>query len=301
MSLYRIVAGLAAAAFGMTCLTTPDPETRAGGAEEKTLRVGIVGSLCQNAPDAVLQMALRPLKSLLEAQTGLSTQLVSGGEVENLGRMVKEGKVHFGVFHGFELAWARVKNPALKPVLVAVNARATRWACLVVRRAGPMAGVGDLRGQAVALPPQSREHCRLFLERRCVAPGTTPEGFFSRVNRDGNAEDALDDVVDGKLAAAVVDGSTLETFGELKPVRAGRLRTLLQSEPFPSAAVVYQPGVTSDEMVQRFRDGMLAARSTRRGQFLLDLCRIASFEVAPDDYDESLTAIAKAYPPPAPR
>jgi ABC-type phosphate/phosphonate transport system substrate-binding protein len=298
---YRMVVGIAAAAFGMTCLAIPGLDTRAGGAEEKTLRVGIVGSLCQNAPDGVLQVALRPLKSLLEAQTGLSTHLVSGGAVENLGRLVKEGKVHFGVFHGFELAWARLKNPSLKPVLVAVNPRPTQRAYLVVRRDGRVGSIGDLRGQAVALPPQSREHCRLFLERRCVAPGSTPDQFFGRLNRDGNVEDALDDVVDGKLAAVVVDGGTLEVFRELKPVRAGRLHTLLQSDPFPCAAVVYQPGVTADEMVDRFRDGMLAARSTRRGQFLLDLCRITGFEVASEDYDESLAAIAKAYPPPAPR
>jgi hypothetical protein len=53
-------------------------------------------------------------------------------------------------------------------------------------------------------------------------------------------------------------------------------------------------------MVRRFCDGMLAARSTRRGQFLLDLCRITGFETAPGDYDECLAAIAKAYPPPPP-
>jgi ABC-type phosphate/phosphonate transport system substrate-binding protein len=299
MKAYRIVAGIAAATFGMACLTTPGPDLRAGGTEETTLRVGIIGSLCQNAPDALLQMALRPLKSLLEGQTGLHTQLVSGGAVENLDRLVKEGKVHFGVFHGFEFAWARVKNPSLKPVLVAVNTRPTQRACLVVRRAGPVARLADLRGQAVALPRQSREHCRLFLERRCVAPGSTPEQFFGRLCRDRSTEDALDDVVDGKLAAVMVDGGALEAFGESKPARAGRLRTLLQSEPFPCAAVAYQPGVTADDMVRRFRDGLLAARSTQRGQFLLDLCRITGFEVAPEDYDESLAAIAKAYPPPA--
>ncbi len=286
---------LMAAALGMACLAATGPDTRAGGVEEKTLRVGIAGSLCQNAPDAQLQLSLKPLKSLLEAQTGLSTQLVSGGEAENLGRLLQEGKIHFGVFHGFELAWARASNPSLRAVLVSVKH------CLVVRRAGAVKGVADLRGQAVAVPPQAREHCRLFLERRCVATGSTPDRYFGRISRDGNAEDALDDVVDGKLAAAVVDGGALEVFGELKPARAGRLRTLLQSEPFPCAAVVYQPGVTPDEMVRRFRDGLLAARSTRRGQFLLELCRIPGFEVAPEDYEESLAAIARAYPPPAPR
>jgi ABC-type phosphate/phosphonate transport system substrate-binding protein len=225
---------------------------------------------------------------------------VSGGDVENLGRLVKEGKVHFGVFHGFELAWARIKNPDLKPALVAVNHRPTLRACLVVRRAGPVEAVGDLKGKVVALPPQSREHCRLFLERRCVAPGSSPDEFFAKVRRDaGNVEEALDDVVDDKLSAAVVDGGALEAFGTSKPARAGRLRLVLQSEPFPCAAVVYQPGVTSDAMVQRFRDGMLAARSTRRGQFLLDLCRIVGFESTPADYDDALRAIAKAYPPPA--
>lgn len=274
MHRYLIAGGLAAVL--VLAMLSRGPALAEGG-EERTLRVGIIGSMCHNAPDAVLQLALRPLKSLLEAQTGLSTQLIAGGEVENLGRLVKEGKVHFGVFHGFELAWARLKNPALKPALVAVNHRPTLRACLVVHKAAAVEGIADLKGQVVALPPQSREHCRLFLERRCVAPGIAPDQFFGRVIRDSSVEDALDDVVDGKLAAAVVDGGALEAFQGLKPVRAGRLRTVLQSEAFPCAAVVYQPGVTSEEMVRLFRDGMLAARSTRRGQLLLDLCRITGF------------------------
>ena len=35
----------------------------------------------------------------------------------------------------------------------------------------------------------------------------------------------------------------------------------------------------------------------RRGQRLLEMCKITAFEAVPDNYEEMLKVIAKAYPP----
>ena len=51
--------------------------------------------------------------------------------------------------------------------------------------------------------------------------------------------------------------------------------------------------------MQRFREGLLGAKSTTQGKKLLEMCRVASFEVLPADYEQVFLDIAKAYPPPA--
>jgi hypothetical protein len=42
---------------------------------------------------------------------------------------------------------------------------------------------------------------------------------------------------------------------------------------------------------------MLGAKDNPRSQQLMGLCQITSFEPVPDDYDQLLSDIAKAYPP----
>ena len=294
-----IRAGAAAAALGLTYfLLQPAPGASAapGG---KVVRVGLVGTLFRNMPEPIMQVAMRPFKSLLEAQTGMTGELVAGGDAGNLATLLKQDKVQFGVFHGVEFAWARQKNPALRPLILAVNGRPAMHAVVLVRQESKAAGCADLKGKTVALPADSREHCRLFFERRCVAPGCCPEEFFGKVLSPRDVEEALDDLVDGKLDALVVDGLTLEAYRKLKPGRAARLRTLLRSEAFPAAVVAYHPGALSEDLLTRFRDGLLAAGSTRRGRRLLAMCRITAFKAVPDNYDEMLKDIAKTYPPPA--
>ncbi len=56
-----------------------------------------------------MQVIMRPFKSLLETQTGMTGQLVSGGDAQHLGQHLKEGDIHLGVFHGVEFAWAKAK------------------------------------------------------------------------------------------------------------------------------------------------------------------------------------------------
>jgi ABC transporter, phosphonate, periplasmic substrate-binding protein len=119
------------------------------------------------------------------------------------------------------------------------------------------------------------------------------------VTAPGDVEDALDAVVDQQVAGAIVDAAALEGYSKLKPGRSAKLRTLQQSEAFPCAVVAYLPGVLSDSLLERFRDGMIGARDTARGRQLLELCRITRFEAVPPEYDQMLTDIAKAYPPPA--
>jgi ABC-type phosphate/phosphonate transport system substrate-binding protein len=263
-----------------------------------TVRIGLVGTLFRDTPEPMVQLMIRPFKSLLESQTGVTGEVITCGDADCLGRQLKQDQVQLGVFHGVELAWARKKVPELKPLLIAVNEQPFLRAVLVVRKDSTVASPADLNGKPIALPRLSREHCRLFLERRC-AHRCCKAGIAAReVTMPCDVEDALDEVVESQVAGAVVDAVALEGYSRLKPGRSAKLRTVQQSETFPCAVVAYVPGVLPEPLLERFRDGMIGAKESARGKQLLDLCRITRFEAPPADYEQLLAEIVRAYPPP---
>src|SRR5262249_47067695 len=216
------------------------------------------------------------------------------------GGQVHDDQIQLGVFQGVEFAGARLKHPELQPLLIAVNREPFLRACLVVRRDSKAESYADLKGKTVAVHHRSREHCVLYLERRCVEPGSTPEEFFAELTKPRDSTDALDDVFGGTAQAALLDAVDLVAYQKEGPARAAKLKILQQSEPFPCAVVAYRKGALDQADLERFRDGMLASKSNRQGQELLNLCRITSFEAVPDNYDQMLQDVAQAYPPPAP-
>jgi ABC-type phosphate/phosphonate transport system substrate-binding protein len=280
-------------------LAWADRSAVAGASPGHVVRIGVVGSLFRDTPEPLIQVIMRPFKSLLETQTGITGTVVASGDCDRLSAELKADHVQLGVFHGVEFAWARLKNPRLKPLFIAVNHQPVLHAHLIVRRDCKVEGVDGLRGKVVALPRLSREHCRLYLERRCVLPGCNPESYYAKVTSPHDGEDALDEVFEGKAQAAVIDAVEWEQYRKDKPRRSGLMRSLQESEPFPAAVVAYYPGGLDEDLLLRLRDGMIAAKSTARGQQLLNLCRITSFEEVPEDYEQLLTSIAKAYPPQA--
>lgn len=267
------------------------------GSDPSSIRIGLVSSLFRDTSSAFFQVAMRPFRALLESQTGVQGALVGGGDAENLGRLLKEGRVHLGIFHGFEFAWARLKYPELKPLLIAVNGKPFLRAHLIVLAEGPVSSISDLRGQEVALPLNSREHCRLFMERRCVPSGHQPQHYYSEVVCPRNAASALAAVIRGEVKAAVVDELDLEAYQRRYPQRFPLLKSLQQSALFPSAVIAYVPGALSDSLLQRFRTGMLASHRSEQGREMLDLCGISRFAEVPAGFEQMLADIARGYPP----
>jgi len=272
---------------------------RAADEESRPIRIGLISSLFRDTSEPLMQVIMRPFKSLLETQTGMSGQLVSGGDAQHLGQRLKAGEIHLGVFHGVEFAWAKEKIPQLKPLVIAVHQQRFLRAHLVVRADGKIASVADLKGQVMAVPHLSREHCWMYLERRCVPAETTPAKFFSRIATPRDANYAIDDVIDGAAQAAVIDDADLAAYRKQYPDYFAKVKVLQQSEAFPCAVIAYYPGSLSEELAERFRSGMLAAKSTRQGRAMMQMCRITSFEEIPDGFERMLTNIAKAYPAPS--
>lgn len=283
------------ATLGLIVTAAPN---RAAADDGHAIRIGLVSSLFRDTSESLMQIAMRPFKSLLEAQTGMSGQIVCGGDSEQLGLRLKEGHCHLGIFHGIEFAWAKAKYPKLRPLLLAVNKQPCLRAHLIVRADNTIKQLEDLKGRVIGVPSLSREHCWLFLERRCVPVEQTAEKFFSRISRPRDACYAIDDVIDGSAHAAVIDEVDLATYRKQFPEFADKVKSLIRSETFPCAVIAYYPGTLDETLLDQFRSGMLSAKDRRQARQMMQLCRITSFEEVPEDFDKSLEDIAKAYPPP---
>ncbi|MFL5242629.1 MAG: phosphate/phosphite/phosphonate ABC transporter substrate-binding protein [Gemmataceae bacterium] len=263
------------------------------------IRVGVAGSMFRDAPAPLVSALMKPFKSLLDTQTGINGQMVAAGDAEDLGKQLADDKVQLGVFHGFEFAWAQLKHPELKALIITINPPSCCRVNVVIAKDDNCKVLADLKGKVVAIPMHTREHCHLFIERRCLDAGQPMQRFFEKVTTPADMEDALDGVVDGVYAAAVVDGGVLANYAKRKPGRANKLKTLIESEPFPPAVVACNPANLDEAVQKRFAEGLINAGETSKGQRLLTICRITGFETIPSGFEKELLRIAKAYPPPS--
>jgi ABC-type phosphate/phosphonate transport system substrate-binding protein len=267
-------------------------------AANETVKVGLTSSVFPGMSSGRLQEAARPFRSLFESSTGLTGPVVQGGDARSLADSLKADKVQLGVFQGIEFAWARARNPKLEPIVICVNQQRTLKAYLLVRAASAFKKPADLRGKTLAVANETREHCNVFLQRKCVGDSVTPKKFFKKMATTADVEEALDDVVDGRAQAALVDGLAWGSYRDAKPGAAKRLRVLLASEPFPTAVIACQAGRFSAAQIRRVRDGLIGAKSGRRGKQLLEQLRLTGFEAVPSTYERLLDNTVRAYPPP---
>lgn len=265
----------------------------------EAVKVGLTASLFPGLSDTLLAAASRPFRTLLESSTGVSGQVVQGGDPRTLADKLKQDKVQLGVFQGVEFAWARVFNSKLQPLVICVNQKRTVQAYLIVAASSSFKVPADLRGQCLAIPADTKEHCHVFLERKCLPAACAAKKFFKKVIPSGDVEEALDDVVDGNIGAALVDGLAWSSYRQDKAGCAARLRVLLHSEAFPCGVIACQEGRFPEKQVRQFRTGLVRAKDTEKGKQLLRFLRLTAFETLPADYDRLLTAVAKTYPPPA--
>ncbi len=289
--------GLLTGLVGAAALLPASPAAEKDAAVPISIHVGMMQSYFPGAPDEVVQTMMRPFKALMEVQGGFKGDMIPVARAEDLGQRIAENKLHVGVFHGFEFAWAQQKYPQLKPLVTAVNHHPL-YAYLMVRRDSNTAGLADLRDKLLALPASTRVYSRLYLERGCQALGAQPKTFFKQITSPADMEDALEDVIEGKVQATVVDSLALHNFEQRKPGRFGKLKTAERSACFPAAVIAYRPGSMDEATFKKMREGLINTSQTRRGQQLLALSRVKGFEQPPAGFDRELADVLKAYPPP---
>jgi ABC-type phosphate/phosphonate transport system substrate-binding protein len=267
-------------------------------AADRTVVVGLTNSIFPGVSGARLQRAVRPFRSLFESAMERTSRVVEAGDAFALAEKMRHGKIDMGVLQGYEYAWARQTDPKLDVVVICVNYERTRKALLIVRAGSSFKKPEDLRNRVLALPIEVEAQCKLFLRYKCVPKDSTPGKFYKKIVRSTDVEEALDDVVNGKVHAAVIDRLAWNAYRNDKPGAARRLRILLESEPFPCPIIAYHKGSFSASEVKRARDWLVNAKNTRRGQQLLTQLRVTAFEAVPEGYDRIVDDVAKAYPPP---
>src|SRR5262249_27901947 len=140
------------------------------------------------------------------------------------------------------------------------------------------------------------------VEKHCRELGQEPKDHFSQLVVHANIEEALDDLLRGKVDAAVVDGVGLECYGLVKSGCYSRLKIVTQSVAFPAATIAYRHGGSLNApTLERFREGLITANQEALGRDLMSMWKLTAFEPVPEDYPQQLANILKAYPAPESR
>lgn len=267
-------------------------------AKAQKVRIGFVNSLFADGPAAFSAAVLDVFGRMVHAQTGLDAEVLRGGDAFELSDRLDED-LHFGILQGVEFAWALEKDPKLRPLILAINDNPRRHGLLVVRADSKAVDFADLKGKSLIMPLHSRAHAELFLTKACGKKDfRDAKDYFSPFQRSDNAEDALDDLVDGDVQGVVLDAVAFERYQERKPGRAAKLKVLKKSEPFPASVIAYRPDNVDAKRLQIFRDGLMSSSKSVAGRYLMTLWKLSAFEPVPDEYDGLLTNIRKAYPSP---
>jgi ABC-type phosphate/phosphonate transport system substrate-binding protein len=260
------------------------------------IRIGIVCSLFRDRPESAVRIAMPPFQEWLRRQTGLPVDLVLPMPARKLAEQLDRNEIQLGIFQGVEFAWVQQKNPKLRALAIAVNHHRYRQAHLLVPQKSAAACWADLKGKALAVPRRSREHCWLFVERHCRDAGLESSRFFARIARPANVEDALDDLIDGAVQAAVVDSVGLDAYQRRKPGRFAKLKDLGKSESFPDTVIAFHGKALAERTQRIVRDALLKSGKESSGRRVLVLWMLTAFEPVPSDFDRALSDIRKAYP-----
>jgi ABC-type phosphate/phosphonate transport system substrate-binding protein len=284
------------AAFGLLALSTLLTGVSGEQVPLDVLRIGASGTLTGKADSPKEKAGLKTLHRFIKEETGLESEIVGEKNWEELAGRLAKGDLHLAMFQGYEFAWAREKYPRLTPLVIAINGERYQVAHVMTRRSNPANEFVSLEGSTLALPVTSHGFLRLFAQRQGEAAGKNGETFFARITSPDNAEDALDDVVDGKVQAAVIDQAALDAYKRRKPGRYRQLKEIVRSQPFPPMVVAYHGSTLDRATLQRFKTGLLNAAGKKKGETLLTLSRLTGFEEVPEDFDRVLAQTRKAYP-----
>lgn len=259
------------------------------------VRIGMIQTMFQDMPEQYLGPMAKRFTSIVKDQTGMSSTLELTPDAQTLARQLKDGKLHLGVFQGFEYAWVMEEFPELAPLAVAVPTAKRFQAILVVHKDSQATGFHDLAGKTIAYPKGNRGHCLVYL-KKCQL-NVNAEAVNCQIIASPSIGDALEDIVDGKIDATIIDQGVFENFKRVRSGRGAQLKVIDASEEFPLSAVVYRKGILSSSVLTRFRDGLTTAHTSREGQFMMRLWSLSRFSTVPSDYSSQLGRILKAYPP----
>jgi ABC-type phosphate/phosphonate transport system substrate-binding protein len=260
------------------------------------VKIALMQSMIRDVSPQKFDAMAANFKAVIRDQSGLDGELVVVPTLDELYKQLKSGEVKLGAFHGFEFAWLKQQNADLIPFMLAVGDPDGMKSVVVVGKDNPAKSLADLRGQKLNMTASTPEHSRLFLHRLCRHDGKNLADLFAKVETPPSVEDALDDVVDGKVPAAVAERTGLKMFERRKPARFAKLRILAESPQFPASVLAYVRGQVGETTLDQFRTGMNNADKSEQGKHLMTQMKVKRFAAVPTDYVQQLEAISKQFP-----
>lgn len=265
-------------------------------AQPPAIRLGVLSGMFRDVPPELIVAASSPFRDLFKRETGLNSEVEVIEDYETLAARMKQKQLHFGVFHGYELAWVRDRYPELQALAISIPNGRKVQACLVVNATSKAQTPGDLKGACITIPIGTKAHCHLYLD--WLKDGL-PEGCCCPAGmRELGPEEALDGVALNKYTAALVDVGSLTAYQNNKPGAFTALKVLDRSEPFPSAAVVFRKDTLDATVLTKVRNGLVKANENPQGKAFMMLWRLKGFEDPSPEYEADLKRIVKAYPAP---
>lgn len=268
------------------------------GANPTPVRIGALPTMFPGGKVELGPIIKVPVESAITSHTGLDSDVELVLSLNAMRRKLSDGRLQFGLCHGYELAWMQKDEPLLQPLMLVVPDHLPLKAYLVVTSSHPARELCDLAGATLALPQGVNAIVQPFADHDCRCHGKSVDEIFAKTTRPVNAETALHDLFDDRAQAALVDGKALRCFEERYPARAKLVRVLIESNPFPLSAIVYHAGMMDPAVLRRFQNGMTGAHRSLAVKKLMALMHAVGFEPAPLDYDEQLAACAREYPKP---
>ena len=266
----------------------------ASGAQS-SFDAGVPPSLMQDMSTGQMRFVNDEFPRMIHDFTGLDATLAKRDSVDAVGKSLAAGTDQFAILQGVEYGWLKAKHPEIRPVLVGIYHVTQPKALLLTKKDDAATSFADLKGKSVAILKAGKEYIYLFEQK---GAGGDPKQFFGKIVETSNAETALDDILLGKTAAAIVDQASLDNYKDVNPGRFARMQVIAQSEPFPPMGLFYMPGKVSAEIVEKFRSGMLKANDNARSRDAMSTFKITSFEQVPAEYATWVADIVKAYPEP---
>ncbi len=265
-------------------------------AREMDLLIGTSGTLVEVGANTE-KAALHTLQAFIKEETGMNNTILPQKSWRELAQKMTKGMLQIGVFQGHEFAWAQEKYSDIMPLALAVNRYRYPVISIVTKKDNPVMGFAGLKGQSLSLPAgESAIH--LFVEHQSKICGKDTKSFFSKITAPKNVEDALDDVVDGVVAAAVVDAAALQAYKRRKPGRFNQLKEIAHSDPLPPPVIACFDSSLPESTRVKFRKSLLHSGRKDRGKMMLTLFHLTGFDPVPADFDKVLARTRKTFPTP---
>ena len=209
MRLLSLAAGALAALVGFASapgVQAADPPTG--------LEIQVVQGLFRDVPPGMVKVLGGPLRQLISKKTGLGGDIDLAPDALTLADRLKANQCQLGVFHGYEFAWAKARNPDLVPLVVTVYPNGKPQACIVVHKDNVCGSVADLKDGDIIIPRGTKGHCFAYLAHQRGSEVAPPKDKPLL-----GAEEALDAVVNGTSPAVLVDVGAMKGYAKLQPAR----------------------------------------------------------------------------------